>query len=299
MMNDFQFGKWLADGQYLSDSSVELLAKHYKSNHASLKNELNYRIVEDDGIYSIKKQEWDSNFFGFNIARLEIYNNPNNLHPHLSKFHNWALNNNINYITTRASPSNILLINHLTQNGYCLLTNKYMLRCLINDVNLPDLSEFQYSFLSKEEIEMPMSLIKNSFTYSRFNIDSIFDSTRVGEMYSSWMRNFISHENNYIIALKDQNKTIGFCAFSKGIDLYPMDGVVPKHGFIALIAVDKEYRGKGLGKHLINKSKYYLKASGINLLFANVDLANISSLNTFQATEFKVFNLISEFKINL
>jgi ribosomal protein S18 acetylase RimI-like enzyme len=299
MMNDFQFGKWLADGQYCEDSSAELLAKHYIFNHASSKNEFIYRIVEEDGVYSINKQEWDSNFFGFNIARLEIYNNPDNLLQHLSKFHNWALNNNINYITTRVSLSNVLLVNHLTQNGYYLLTNKYMLRCAINDVSLPELPEFQFNFLSKEENEMPMNLIKNSFVHSRFNIDPIFDSSRVSEMYSSWMRDFIGHENNYIIAMKNQNKIIGFCAFSKGIDLYQMGSIVPKHGFIALIAVDKDYRGKGLGKHLINKSKNYLKASGINLLFANVDLGNTSSLNTFQASEFKVFNLISEFKINL
>ncbi|MFN5372678.1 MAG: GNAT family N-acetyltransferase [Bacteroidia bacterium] len=299
MMNDLQFGKWLADGQYCVDSSAELLAKHYLLNHASSKNELVFKIIEEDGVYSINKQEWDSSFFGFNIARLEIYNNPDNLLPHLSKFHNWALNNNINYITTRVSLSNVLLVNHLTQNGYCLLTNKYMLRCVINDVSLPELPEFQFNFLSKEEYDLPKNLINNSFTYSRFNIDSIFDSKRVGEMYSSWMRDFISQENNHIITLKDQNKIIGFCAFSKGINLYQMNGIVPKHGFIALIAVDKEYRGKGLGKHLLNKSKNYLKALGINLLFANVDIANTSSLNTFQSCEFKVFNLISEFKINL
>lgn len=298
-MNNLQFGKWLADGQYLADSSAELLAKHYKLIHPPVKNELIYRIVEDDGVYSINKQEWDSNFFGFNIARLEIYNNPEILLPHLNTLHTWAHSNDIQYITTRASLSNVKLVNYLTQSGYCLLTNKYMLRCFIEDVSLPDLPEFEHSFLSKDEIEMCMNLAKNSFNHSRFNVDSIFDATRVREMYSAWMLDFIGRENNYIIALKDHNKLVGFCAFSKGIDLYEMNGVVPKHGFIALIAVDEQYRGRGLGKYLINKSKMHLKAIGINLLFANVDLSNESSLNTFQAAKFKVFNVISEFKINL
>ncbi|MBX7201603.1 MAG: GNAT family N-acetyltransferase [Bacteroidia bacterium] len=300
MMENFQCGRWIADGQYMRDVPPEKLYQGFIETFTPGSNENACRILDDTGIYAITKQNWDSTFFGFDIARIEIYNNGTINKAHFDALIQWAKDKNISYLTTRASLANTSLVNFWAENGFKLLTSKYMLRHAIAAMNSPEVPEgFEFASLGPYELNEIMDFAGSSFGHSRFMADPAFTRKRIEEMYNSWLNNFLLAPENKIITLRHKQQTIGFCAFSKSIALYKLQHTMPPHGFVSLIAVRPEFRGKNLGVLLLEKTKQVLKDAGINLVFANVDLMNTGSLRMFQHSAYQVFNTFSEYKLAL
>ncbi len=300
MIENFQCGKWIADGQYMQDVQPEKLYQGFVETFSPGSNENSFRILDETGIYAITKQNWDSTFFGFDIARIEIYNNGTINKAHFDALRQWAKDKNIFYLTTRVSLANTALVNKLGESGFQLLTSKYMLRHAFADLPLLKAPEgFEFASLGPYELSEIMDFAGSSFGHSRFMADPKFSRKRIGEMYDSWLNNFLLAPENRIITLRHKQQTIGFCAFSKSINLYKLQHTMPAHGFISLIAVRPEFRGKNLGLLLLEKTKQVLKDAGINLVFANVDLMNSGSLKMFQSSGYQVFNTFSEYKLAL
>lgn len=72
MMENFQCGRWIADGQYMRDVPPEKLYQGFIETFTPGSNENACRILDDTGIYAITKQNWDSTFFGFDGFNYQI-----------------------------------------------------------------------------------------------------------------------------------------------------------------------------------------------------------------------------------
>ena len=119
------------------------------------------------------------------------------------------------------------------------------------DVNFSILS-YDKNYPVKELFELAYA----SGIYSRFRIDKRIENNDFKRLYSEWIVNSVNKKlADEVLVIKQNNKISGFLTIKGN----------KNKAIIGLIAVDKKYRGLGLGKELIfaaeswafkNKYKY-------------------------------------------
>lgn len=118
-------------------------------------------------------------------------------------------------------------------------------------------------------------IASSAFVSSRFHIDPKIDSEIANRIKKGWATNYFSgNRGNDMFVVEYKGRTIGFCLLiEKREDL-----------LIDLIAIDREFQGKGAGKKLIHEiiSKYPKSQK----LLAGTQLSNKSSVFFYQALGF-------------
>ena len=82
--------------------------------------------------------------------------------------------------------------------------------------------------------------------------------------------------------LKENGKIIGFCEFVKEDDRL----------FLSKLYVDKNYRGKGLGKILFDETVKYAKENSLDTIYLTVNKGNTPSYNIYLHLGFKVVDSV-------
>jgi ribosomal protein S18 acetylase RimI-like enzyme len=108
--------------------------------------------------------------------------------------------------------------------------------------------------------------------------------------------------NGFIYLAVDNGNIIGFiqgiCDSNDKNILYKLTHEPFVDGWIGELYVKPEYRGRGLGKELINKAKQFFKDKGCRFVRLQVMNDNIESLNIYKKLGFKIrdLELTSEIK---
>ena len=95
--------------------------------------------------------------------------------------------------------------------------------------------------------------------------------------------------NGKILLYKDNEKIVGLIVGiinNDEIDQY--DFKAPKRGRITELIVDKEYRGKQIGKQLLNEMKIYLKSIGCEKILIEVFGYNEGAIKFYKENGFHV-----------
>ena len=95
--------------------------------------------------------------------------------------------------------------------------------------------------------------------------------------------------NGKILLYKDNEKIVGLIVGlinNDEIDQY--DFKAPKRGRIAELIVDKEYRGRKIGKQLLNEMKTYLKSIGCEKILIEVFGYNEAAIKFYKENGFHV-----------
>ncbi len=231
--------------------------------------------------WHIKKLEWDSLFFGLNVGKITIENEINedemiNLNKLSQNFQFYTINNVGNLFN-----NNVNIGKHT--NGYLADVNiqfkKKIKRLLINDY--PDIEIKITNFKKKSDKIIELS---SNFNESRFVLDSNFEKDVAIEMYKEWVKNSFERENKYFSIASYNDKVIGFLLFSvKG------EG----EAIIELLSISNEYRGKGFGKKLVNKTEEKLYELDITKLKVGTQLNNSVAINFYHSMGFKQVDLTS------
>lgn len=66
----------------------------------------------------------------------------------------------------------------------------------------------------------------------------------------------------------------------------PSTGVKRKRGYVAMLAVQPEYRRLGLGRKLIEKSLEKMKSDGANEIVLEAEITNTAALRLYQSFGF-------------
>ncbi len=93
----------------------------------------------------------------------------------------------------------------------------------------------------------------------------------------------------------DDKKPIAYClsVIKKGIPVYK----IKEYGLISDLYVEKNYRGKGLGKKLINKSKKFFKKNKLKFMELGVRHNNKSATKVYQKYGFKEYSKLMRMRI--
>jgi len=232
----------------------------------------------------IKKLDWDSEFFGLNIASIDTGNES----PDFESIENFIRENRIELVEACCQISDKDLINKLEGEGY----NFQDLRITYSiDLNGVPSKKEGVAFAEEKDIpELKEIAAKVFFEDSRFNHEKI-DEEKVKNFYQTWVEKAVSGTfDDFCIVSKEKEDIAGFITGK-----FQEDGVAK----IGLVAVAGQHQGKGVGKALMaaffnhcqdNKiSKVEVVTEGKNLKASNFYIRNGYGLKSIESWYYKTY----------
>ena len=192
--------------------------------------------------------DWDTNFFGFDVYRLDTSNETK-----INKFLKGIKSKSLIYVFTGKSQLSQL---------FCEKNN-----CKMVDTKIVFKKQLEFSYKEDVFIDEYESLVPSddlirlaylSGNCSRFKLDERLPKGKFEELYLKWIENSIKDVNTKVFVFKEKEVIIGFVTLS----------IFRDYGQIGLIAVFPDVQGKGIGKRLISYCESYLKLNkNIDMIF--------------------------------
>lgn len=236
--------------------------------------------------------EWDSNIFGFKIGRIE----------------------NLSFLNVTSPRQNLLksIIQDCIEDQYIHINCRIGLRDYENlhlleklefnvmdiqttfstpdrfDVSLPPFEGFAIRRASGKDLEQLKKVVSGIFTDTRFMIDRRFSAEDVNKLYFEWLKNSILDPAQIVFLLERKNNKdlIGFsiCVF----DPHSEETLGIKIGSIDLIAINKNYRNKGIGQMFIKFILNWFKAK-VDKVEIRTQISNLAAIKAFISGGFTEF----------
>ncbi len=125
-------------------------------------------------------------------------------------------------------------------------------------------------------------LSRNAFIQSHYYASGLFTRNEADRIYYMWIENAIEENADKLLLVVDnKGKIIGYIA-NRIVDVNDTS-----YGVIELIAVDKDYRGRGLGRLLIRETiRYFITTYKVQGIFVGTQLTNIPALKLYNICGF-------------
>jgi dTDP-4-amino-4,6-dideoxy-D-galactose acyltransferase len=207
----------------------------------------------------VSKLNWDSDFFGYEVAKIE------------SEFiEKEAIN--LPYKLLYVFSNNI--INHTS-----LINADSKVELLKTELKKKDVvvEIFKKTIHSFDRL---LELVYLSGVYSRFRTDSNFRNNEFEKMYLHWIKNALLDSNNYILVKIVDNQLAGFLLLSLKEDF----------GRIELFSVDEQYQKQGIGMDLIQSAENICTVKNINCLKVATQGKNENALNLYHKKGFLIMD---------
>lgn len=218
----------------------------------------------------IKKLEWDSNFFGYKIGELH-FNEKEFSKSKIEDLDEFDLV----YVFSKKK-----LISRCLSRAYTKVVFEFDLETFKSGYNKPrDITDIITEKVSNKERQKLFNLAYKSGKYSRFNLDKNFSNKEFRELYKKWIENSIKGRvaNHILVFKNNSNVIVGFVTLSSENN----------KSNIGLIAVDDEFRGKGVGSKLIFASKFFSKNNNSKKLLVATQLDNKAACNFYLKNGFE------------
>lgn len=200
-----------------------------------------------------------------------------------------------------------ILLTEAFQEGFSHISAKYFSENL-SDVQVLESSDFSIVvcniILSRnvlnEDIINPPSLIRNATTAdlkslqsitslcfsdgTRFHLDHHFSREKSTELHVRWVENLLISKEAKVWCAEIDSTVVGFitCQILDHSDISE-----EKVGYIDLIAVDKNYQGRGIGSSLISAVLFYLKGK-VEKVMIDTESINYPALRLYQKNNFSI-----------
>ena len=128
--------------------------------------------------------------------------------------------------------------------------------------------------------------------YSRFNKDPKISKEKIRIMYKKMVDNCLNgnYGDGILLELDKNGKVLGILSFSK-----TSNDTISE----LLIGVDKDFKGKGIGKKLINSFLNYAKDVDANSISTTVSASNLDSFNFHIKNRYTVKNIYNIYHVRL
>jgi len=231
---------------------------------------------------------FDKKVFGFDCGRIEYLIFSESLEKNFQeKFVKEILKENKEkqFIDIGIDARDIFLAKILKKIGFQEIKNHRFYYKKLADNFKKNLAKPEILVRSKKKEDLPIlkRLAGLSFIYSRFYWDRNFKKRVVKKFYEKWLLNSFKDEKNHRLLVATLNKQIvGF------LDCKVLKINKRKIGIIDLIAVDKHYQGKGVGKSLLLTGFNYFQKRKIKEVYAETEEDNLSAQKLYESLGMKV-----------
>lgn len=225
----------------------------------------------------VKYLKWDSDFFGFKIGLLKS-----------NKFTKKALKDKLNYLSRRNYRLIYLFINPsnkkqkdkaISLGGIDANTKVIYSKTISNNTKQykeHNISDYTYKETDKKNL---IKLGLQTGIYSRFYIDSRFPKGSYEKLYKYWIVNSANKQiADKFFVYKIKSKIIGYVAVKD----------IKNSLDITLIAVDKYYRSKGIGKMLLEYLIEYANEHNYNEVSISTHYENTPMIKFLKKYNFKL-----------
>lgn len=218
---------------------------------------------------------WDSNFFGYKIAKIVASNqNQDELKILLTKLYN----SHIKLVYWFVDPNDKTSNEAAKKNGGFLADEKITYKISLSNYNSrkPD-NQYLNSYFKKPLNKNVLSLALQSGFYSRYRKDKKFVHDEFIRLYTTWIERSLNGEiaKDVIVYLDNESE--------KGLVTLE---VKDNYGNIGLLAVDKKYRGKSIGRQLISAALIKFRAYRINKVKVTTQKKNIAACKFYEKIGF-------------
>jgi dTDP-4-amino-4,6-dideoxy-D-galactose acyltransferase len=228
-------------------------------------------------VAKIEKLEWDSQFFGYPVAKVEIFNE--------SLGETKLLFRQIKKEKFRlcyffVKPENKAINNFIHENGGILIDKKTTLfKKTENHISFfNDIVEIE-SLQINNDLKT-LALIAGSF--SRFKLDRNFEPNEFERLYTEWISKSLKKEFAIKTFIAEEySKAIGL------ITLAQKDNIAS----IGLVAVNENYLGRKIGSDLVRKVDSVAFSLGFETIQVATQFQNIAAIKLYEKCNFKIENI--------
>ena len=213
----------------------------------------------------IRKLEWDSNLFGYNVGEY-IFNGHGLFEP--------AEADGFKLIYVISDEE----INY-NSSGLMLVDLKTSLVRKLDNYSASGKEVINNSFKEEDKVVL-LNLALQSGVWSRFKTDTGFKNGEYEKLYTEWIRGSIEGRiADFILTERNEtNQIIGFVTIELENDF----------GKIGLIAVDGKFRGMGIGKKLITRTFDLVKSQGKEFVRVSTQFENRAAMNLYLNNGFQI-----------
>ena len=255
------------------------IARHMGWDEHELAAEVSFNNAEKeltDIAGLVTKLNWDSEFFGYNVARISCQRLTETIDRQIRKF---VRENNIRllqYLCNCHDRESVLVAE---KNGYNFVDIRLTFERRLDSVgDEPDISGYTLRRGEKKDIQRLQEFSAEIYRLSRFFFDSTFDRGKVVEFYLSWIEKAILGTfDDYAYVLCRDDIPIGFCTIKEE---------ALGTARIGLLGLDSEYAGSGLGKRMLESTLNRLYESGIRYLTVVTQGRNYAAQRLYQKCGF-------------
>jgi len=220
--------------------------------------------------------QWDSEFFGFKIARIDNFTSQKDFEQLLEELKLQE----VKLAYCIASPQNnkanetfskfANLVDKKTTFYQKIEPKQYQL-----DSNI---EIYNQNTLTPELIELALQ----SGEFSRFKVDKNFPAGSFEKLYTKWIENSVNKQfDDAVYVYKIENKIVGLLTLKDKQNI----------GTISLIGVDQSVRGQNIGSKLIQKTFYHYSQKNIFDIEVVTQLDNHLACKFYEKNNFKIKNI--------
>jgi dTDP-4-amino-4,6-dideoxy-D-galactose acyltransferase len=224
--------------------------------------------------------EWDTEFFGQRIARLNTsYLTPENV----EIIDNFCAKNQIDCLYFLATSDDSLTIRLAEENAYRLQDVRMVFELELGKIkiersNLAPNFELKTATLADTDSLVPF--VQNAFIHSRFYNDPHFSSEQCDRLYETWLIRSI--EGNFadtVLMLTYKGQAAAFISCS--LDESTVTGT------ISLVGVAEKMRGQKLGVQMVNNALLYFQQQRMQSVEVVTQARNIAAQRLYQKCGFR------------
>lgn len=257
--------------------SLPLYPRMTESQVSYVADTLKKIISKNRKEYHWDKDKFDSEIFGLNVAKIKyLHTNGEStlMKKNIISLLKELKENKINYATHRVSSSDFALIQELEDNNFKLVDGLISLKTQIDNISLSESKMIREADL--KDIDDLKKLASSVFYLNRVYNDSFLDKKKANKMYEKWIENSLNKSvADIVLVYEEDQKILGFIT-------------IQKNGHIPLMGVDKNSRGKGMAKKLINAAFKRIQKWGGRTSYIETQMANIPALRAYQSCGFKI-----------
>lgn len=221
--------------------------------------------------------DWDSQFFGMRIARLEADAVPE---PLLADATAWCVKERIDCLYYLASGADAAAAPVLEDAGFRLTDIRITLSLKVPTgagAASASLSPLRQAVAADEDALARIA--RGSHHDSRFYADPRFPPQRCDDLYDTWIRKSCAGWAKAVVTSGPEGQPDGYC--SCHVD------AANATGSIGLVAVAEHARGKGVGKALIAGALRFFAGSGVQRVTVVTQGRNVPAQRLYQNAGFQ------------
>jgi len=270
---DLNAYKDLAD--IVIDSMNNDSRRYFAGNEASVIKNKDFDIKDVANL--VRKLDWDSEYFGFNVAFISCMHLTDNIFSTIEKF---VKRNNIKLLEYLCNCHDSRSVKVAEKNLFHFADMRLTFCRQLKEKENTKLPE-EVSFARAEKVDIPelRGISEDIYKDSRYFFDEGFEKAKAKEFFQGWVeKGVLGKYDDECWCLYDGKKPFAFCTIKYGKN---------ESASIGLVGMDRTKHGKGFGKKLLHMVFDILFDREIKEVTVVTQGRNYAAQNLYQSVGFR------------